>query len=168
MKRALYLLLLILSVDTANVFGGKPATGRESPSPTFFSTRHIFTLEGKTYATFIDEAALVASPAWDMDQPPPINFKKVVDLAREEFEKRLRVRPKWKVTTLQLCQANSPHEDKWYYAVTLQPPYGGGHDGENFVMLVDFSGKPGNVILDRDDPLMHESKANGKVPSIVR
>ncbi len=153
MKRAFYLLLLISGICTAQT------------KFTFYPTQHIFTLEGKRYATSIDEAALEASPTWDMSKPPPISFKQVVEVARNEFGKRLRAKPEWRVRSIELYPANSPHEGKWYYVVLLEPQPNGGHTGESFTTLVDFSGKPGKIILDSGDSwTQRESKANGKSP----
>lgn len=138
MKRALFLLLLISTVCTGET------------TFTFYPTHYIFTLEGVTYATFLEEAAIKASPRWDMSQPPPISFKKVVELARTGFEKRLHAKPAWRVSSIELQPTGSPHDGKWYYVVRLEPQADAGHLGESFTMLVDFLGKPGKVELDRE------------------
>jgi hypothetical protein len=151
MKRTLYLLLMILSVCTAEPFAAEPGTVGSPASPPFTPVRHYFTLEGQRYVTFIDEAAVVASPKWDMDQPPPISFKRVVEIARQGLRKLVTTEPGWKVRTITVHIANWPHEEKWYYDVLFNPPQGVVRGGNSVNMLVDFSGKPGKLMLARDD-----------------
>jgi hypothetical protein len=162
MKRALYLLLLISSVCTAKVFAAEPAAGNRLAEPAFIPTQHIFTLKGERYATFLDEPALMASSSWNTENPPPISIKRAVDVARQELGKLVKTASNWKVRSITVLPANSPHEDKWYYVVNLGQPQNGAADrGDSVTILVDFSGKPGQVMLEDDVPFF-VSKNHGR------
>ena len=151
MKRTFYLLLMIGNFCTSELVAAESGAINGAAWPPFTPVRHYFTLAGERYVTFIDEAAVVASPKWDTDKPPPISFKRVVEIARQELRTLVKTEADWKVRTITVHIANWPHEEKWYYDVKFNPPQGVVSGGNSVNMLVDFSGKPGKLMLARDD-----------------
>ena len=132
------------------LIGAEPvADQRTAPPVSYFPTYHLFTVAGVEYATFIDGAALAASPEWDFDKSPPISFKRVVEITREELRKLVNNEADWQVRAITLRRvANPPYQQKWYYEVSFHLP-----QDRTLNLLVDFSGKPGKVMLKRDTDL---------------
>jgi hypothetical protein len=145
-----FALLLMTSVCATALIAAEPIAAQNAGPPiSYFPTHHLFTVADVEYATFIDGAALAASPEWDLDKSPPISFKRVVEITREELRKLVNNEPDWQVRAITIRRvANPPYQQKWYYEVSFRLP-----KDRSVNLLVDFSGKPGKLMLKRDADL---------------
>jgi hypothetical protein len=140
MKQIPFALLMMTSICATERVAAEPVAKQDGGPPvSYFPTYHLFTVADVEYATFIEGAALAASPEWDLDKCPPISFKRVVEISREEHRKLVNNEPDWQVRAITVRRvANPPYQQKWYYEVSFRLP-----KDRSVNRLVDFSGKPG-------------------------
>jgi hypothetical protein len=151
MKHARYLLLIITAMCTVGLVRAETAAEKTPIPPGGY---HIFTLNGVERATYIDEAAVTASPQWDLDKAPPISFKRVIEITRLELGKLVKDEAAWTADQITLNRVNRAIPEKWYYDVLFHPPFDPrthtplSNAGHSINLLVDFSGNPGKILLD--------------------
>jgi hypothetical protein len=119
---------------------GEGYMGRSHSDP----AKRVFQFQGKAYLSLLEQPRAKADRDWQPSAPLPISLAKAEEIGRAELRKFVKEDAHWPVAEISISRFRGSID--WYYAVTFSPEvYLESEPRDSFVVLVDFSGKPGLI-----------------------